>query len=299
MSFPRIATSTQTKIFLDIHSQVIYEEIENEEGLLGLAFHPKYKQNGTFFVYYTTTDAPHTSVISRFRVSADDPDRADPTSEEGDPAHRSNLLEPQRRHTRVRTGRISLHRPGRRRLIERSARARPESGHAAWLDLENRCGSLGRGQGLCHSPRQSVCRSSRQLDQKSGPMGCAMCGGWHSIAERAILWAADNGEDLWEEIDIDPTWRQLRLESARRASQIPAAGIGAARGSDRADLGVSPSRRHVDHRWLRLSWPAPARRSTEPTSTEIMSWGLCGRCAMTPNSIGSRRIEPSKAVACR
>ena len=73
---------TETSPFLDISDKVMYKDRENEEGLLGLAFHPKYKDNGQFFVYYTTTDAPHTSVISRFRVSKDDPNKADPKSEE-------------------------------------------------------------------------------------------------------------------------------------------------------------------------------------------------------------------------
>jgi quinoprotein glucose dehydrogenase len=72
----------ETKPFLDIEERVAYKDAENEEGLLGLAFHPKYKQNGEFFLYYTTTAAPHTSVVSRFRVSKDDPNRADPKSEE-------------------------------------------------------------------------------------------------------------------------------------------------------------------------------------------------------------------------
>ena len=46
-----------------------------EQGLLGLAFHPQYATNGTFFVFYTTSDA---NVLARYQVSATDPDRADP-----------------------------------------------------------------------------------------------------------------------------------------------------------------------------------------------------------------------------
>ncbi len=80
--FPNDRDVERTEVFLDIESQVVYQDKQNEEGLLGLAFHPNYKENGQFFVYYTTTDAPHTSVISRFRVSKEDPNRADPKSEE-------------------------------------------------------------------------------------------------------------------------------------------------------------------------------------------------------------------------
>jgi uncharacterized repeat protein (TIGR03806 family) len=64
--------------FLDIREAVLREG--NEEGLLGLAFHPKYKENGEFFVYYSAR--PRKSVISRFRVSNDDPNKADRESEE-------------------------------------------------------------------------------------------------------------------------------------------------------------------------------------------------------------------------
>ncbi len=71
----------EKKLFLDFSDQVTYKDTENEEGFLGLAFHPKYKENGEFFVYYTTSDTPHTSVVSRFTVSADDPNKADPESE--------------------------------------------------------------------------------------------------------------------------------------------------------------------------------------------------------------------------
>jgi glucose/arabinose dehydrogenase len=50
--------------------------------ILGLAFHPQYKQNGEFFVFYTLRNPSLTNVLARFRVSKDDPDKADPESEE-------------------------------------------------------------------------------------------------------------------------------------------------------------------------------------------------------------------------
>lgn len=62
--------------FLDL-SDII--STQGEQGLLGLAFHPDYDNNGYFFVNYTNT-AGNTQ-ISRFTVSAANPDIADPGSE--------------------------------------------------------------------------------------------------------------------------------------------------------------------------------------------------------------------------
>lgn len=72
----------ESKIFLDISDRVMYKDSENEEGLLGLAFHPKFKQNGELFVYYTSRKARRTSVISRFKVSQDSANLAKADSEE-------------------------------------------------------------------------------------------------------------------------------------------------------------------------------------------------------------------------
>ena len=74
--------STATKVFLDLSDKVRYSDKENEEGLLGMAFHPRFAENGECFIHYTTKDAPHTMVLERYRVSKDDPDRVDPTSAE-------------------------------------------------------------------------------------------------------------------------------------------------------------------------------------------------------------------------
>lgn len=79
-AFEATPDASETKVFLDIRKRTTYIDKEFEEGLLGLAFHPKFKENGEFFIYYT--DPPHQSVISRMRVSKDDPNKADPDFEE-------------------------------------------------------------------------------------------------------------------------------------------------------------------------------------------------------------------------
>lgn len=67
--------------FLDVSlllSDDVLQGGYSERGLLGLAFHPDYERNGIFFV--SQTDRQGNSVLARYHVSADDPDRADPNS---------------------------------------------------------------------------------------------------------------------------------------------------------------------------------------------------------------------------
>ena len=47
----------------------------SEQGLLGLAFHPDYASNGSFFVNYT--DRRGDTIVARYQASAEDPDRAE------------------------------------------------------------------------------------------------------------------------------------------------------------------------------------------------------------------------------
>lgn len=75
--FPNDPGVSSAKQFLDIRARV--NDAGNEEGLLGLAFHPEYKSNGYFYVNYTA-DNPRRTVIARFRVRPDDPDAADTSS---------------------------------------------------------------------------------------------------------------------------------------------------------------------------------------------------------------------------
>ena len=52
----------------------------NERGLLGLAFHPEFSENGYFYVNYTKSSNGDT-VVARYSVSEDDPNLADHDSE--------------------------------------------------------------------------------------------------------------------------------------------------------------------------------------------------------------------------
>jgi len=76
--FDNVPGVKEKKLFLDIKNKVLYG---GEMGLLGLAFHPNYKENGFFYLDYTS-DNPRRTIISRFQVSKTDPSVADPSSEE-------------------------------------------------------------------------------------------------------------------------------------------------------------------------------------------------------------------------
>ncbi len=77
MVFPNEREAT-AQVFLDIQDRV--NDSGNEEGLLGLAFDPGYTNNGYFYVYYTAAN-PRRSVVSRFSVQPESPDRANPGTE--------------------------------------------------------------------------------------------------------------------------------------------------------------------------------------------------------------------------
>jgi glucose/arabinose dehydrogenase len=84
--------------FIDVSSKMVpLQSFYDERGLLGFAFHPNYKDNGKFYLFYTapppaggpTEDAGNTGLpktwnntcrVSEFKVSAN-PNQADPASE--------------------------------------------------------------------------------------------------------------------------------------------------------------------------------------------------------------------------
>ena len=73
------------RIFLDLKSRVGDDEVE--QGVLALAFHPDFQHNRQFYVWYTSClkvkgKTVREDRLSRFLVSADNPNVADPASEQ-------------------------------------------------------------------------------------------------------------------------------------------------------------------------------------------------------------------------
>ena len=77
--------------FLDIRDRIVeLNAFYDERGLLGLAFHPGFAKNGRFYVSYSgllqnglsPDEWDHTTYISEFTVSVDNPDHAEPDSEQ-------------------------------------------------------------------------------------------------------------------------------------------------------------------------------------------------------------------------
>src|SRR5687768_12640377 len=78
--------------FLDLRHKIVDQWPEfDEKGLLGLAFHPDFANNGKFYVAYSAPTQwkgalekhfwwSHTNVIEEYTVSEGDPNVADPTT---------------------------------------------------------------------------------------------------------------------------------------------------------------------------------------------------------------------------
>ena len=62
---PRNASGKSTQLFFNIEARKPY--VKDEEGLLGMAFHPQFAKNGKFYTFYSA-HKPQRSVVSEFRL---------------------------------------------------------------------------------------------------------------------------------------------------------------------------------------------------------------------------------------
>lgn len=197
--------ATSAPVFLDLTDRV---RSGGEMGLLGLAFHPDYAENGYLYVNYTTTGALRTR-ISRFSRFEDDDSKADPASE-------IVLLEFAQPYTNHNGGGITF-------------------GPDGYLYIAvGDGGSGGDPQGHGQNPG-TLLGSVLRIDVDGEAEGAPDCGGegaGYTVPENALadgpggacdeifsyglrnpwrisfdretgeLWAADVGQNAWEEINI-------------------------------------------------------------------------------------------------
>lgn len=199
--FPNDQSVEETKVFLDISKHVVYDDKKNEEGLLGLAFHPDYKKNGEFYVYYTTTAAPLTSVISRFHVSKDDPDKANPNSEE-------EILRIKQPFWNHNGGTIEFG-PDGYLYVGLGDGGKANDPFKNGQNLNTLLGSILRidinSQSKTHNygiPKDNPFVGRKNARPEIYALGLRNV--WRMTFDRETgdLWAGDVGQDLWEEINI-------------------------------------------------------------------------------------------------
>ncbi|HEX3725488.1 MAG TPA: PQQ-dependent sugar dehydrogenase, partial [Pirellulales bacterium] len=203
-SIPPDREVEEPQTFLDINSRVVYEDKENEKGLLGLAFHPNYRENGEFFVYYTPTGARkrHTIVVSRFRVSKDNPNAADPDSEE-------RLLEVEHPFWNHKGGTLAFGPDGYLYIaIGDGGLANDPFGNGQ--NLKTMLGKILRidVDHRAAGKKYLVPSDNPFASQPAQGLGEIWAYGlrnpWRIAFDRktGTLWCSDVGQDLWEEIDL-------------------------------------------------------------------------------------------------
>lgn len=199
--FPNDPKAQQASLFLNISDRVQDWKKDNEEGLLGFAFHPQYARNGQFYVYYSSSAEPRTSIVSRFQVSASDPDRGDPGSEQVI----MKIPQPFSNHN---GGSIAFGKDGFLYIALGDGGGRNDPmGHGQ--NLSTWMGSLLRIDVDHQQDGQPYAiPADNPFLQREGAQPEIYAYGFRNIWRLSVdrrtgdLWVADVGQDFWEEINI-------------------------------------------------------------------------------------------------
>ena len=213
---------SDAKEFLNIEDRHPY--FANEDGLLSIAFHPGFKTNGLFYIYYNQKNSsdqhssplnyPYRSVISEFKVSADDPDKADMNSER-------ILCEVQQPFWNHKGGELAFGPDGYLYLGLGDGGAADDpygSGQntatllAKLLRIDvNTRSTVGRGRFRQELQYGIPADNPFVNEPDMGPLGArkeiyayGLRNPWRYSWDRktGALWVGDVGQDLWEEVDL-------------------------------------------------------------------------------------------------
>lgn len=197
----------QTSEFLNIIDRKPFAS--NEEGLLGLAFHPQFRTNGLFYVYYNQQN-PRRSVVSEFKVSTSDSNKADLGSER-------KLMEVEQPYPNHKGGQVSFGPDGFLYITlgdgglgddphNNGQNTAVLLGKILRIDVNSRT-NIVNGKHT-NSLEYGIPADNPFFGMKYGVRGEIWAYGlrnaWRFSWDRqtGMMWAGDVGQDLWEEIDV-------------------------------------------------------------------------------------------------
>ncbi|MFQ5822562.1 MAG: PQQ-dependent sugar dehydrogenase [bacterium] len=200
--FPNDAEVTRAELFLDFQNRV--NDRFTEMGLLGLAFHPDFGNNGFFYVNYTTGDfLERRTVISRFSMDINNPNLADPNSE-------FILLEILQPFTNHNGGMLQFGPEDGYLYIglgDGGSGGDPENhgqnratllGAILRIDVDNPTGKLNYGI----PPDNPFVGNTQGLKEEIWAYGLRNPWRFSIDPVTGELWVGDVGQNLWEEVDL-------------------------------------------------------------------------------------------------